>query len=244
MLVRPFSIDVSQELLDELYVRLARIKWPSEATIAVLADGGTGPPGLPVDWLRRLMERWLGGFDWPTQQARLNRLPLVQVQFGGQFVHAVHLRGRRPSPMPLLLCHGWPSSFAEFTEMVPRLTDPVAFGGDPDDALSVVAPSLPGFIFSTPLPAGHSTDVVDLFADLMRQLGYETFGVHSVDLGSFVAHRLALDHPNRIRGLHTTYPAESPGVDNQRWQWRNSCPSGLSGWRPAADTRTCSGPGL
>jgi epoxide hydrolase len=244
MLVRPFSIDVSQELLDELYVRLARIKWPSEATIAVLADGGTGPPGLPVDWLRRLMERWLGGFDWPTQQARLNRLPQVQVQFGGQFVHAVHLRGRRPSPMPLLLCHGWPSSFAEFTEMVPRLTDPVAFGGDPDDALSVVAPSLPGFIFSTPLPAGHSTDVVDLFADLMRQLGYETFGVHSVDLGSFVAHRLALDHPNRIRGLHTTYPAEPPGVDNQRWQWRNSCPSGLSGWRPAADTRTCSGPGL
>ena len=60
MLVRPFSIDVSQELLDELYVRLARIKWPSEATIAVLADVGTGPPGLPVDWLRRLMGRWLG----------------------------------------------------------------------------------------------------------------------------------------------------------------------------------------
>jgi hypothetical protein len=127
MLVRPFSIAVSPVLLEDLRGRLARLRWPSEATLAVLADVSAGPPGLPVDWLRRLMERWRDGFDWSTQQAKLNRLPQVQVELGGQLVHAIHLHGRGPSPVALL-CHGWPSSFAEFTEVVPHLTDSLAFG--------------------------------------------------------------------------------------------------------------------
>ena len=33
----------------------------------------------------------------------------------------------------------------EFLELIPRLTDPAHFGGDPADAFTIVAPSLPGY---------------------------------------------------------------------------------------------------
>jgi hypothetical protein len=36
----------------------------------------------------------------------------------------------------------------EFHELIPRLTDPGRFGGDPADAFTIVAPSLPGFTLS------------------------------------------------------------------------------------------------
>ena len=51
----------------------------------------------------------------------------------------------RPEPLPLLLSHGWPGSVFEFLEILPRLTDPARFGGDPADSFTVVAPSLPGY---------------------------------------------------------------------------------------------------
>ena len=42
----------------------------------------------------------------------------------------------------------------EFLELIPRLTDPARFGGDPADAFTVVAPSLPGYGLSfAPGPA-------------------------------------------------------------------------------------------
>ena len=61
----------------------------------------------------------------------------------GVRLHFVHVRGKGPAPLPLVLSHGWPSTFHELP-LVPLLTDPVAHGGDPADAFDVVIPSLPG----------------------------------------------------------------------------------------------------
>jgi pimeloyl-ACP methyl ester carboxylesterase len=206
--VRRFEIDVAAPILDDLHRRLTELRWPTDATVDALSDVGSGPTGLSRDWLQALTTYWRSGFDWRAQQATLNSFTQVQVDLGDQIVHAVHVPGRGPHPLPLLLCHGWPSSFVEFTKVIPRLTDPAAFGEDPRDAFTVVVPSLPGYLFSTPLPAGHSGGVVALYADLMTQLGYDRFGVHGGDIGSYVCHRLALDHRDRVMGLHTTYPAE------------------------------------
>jgi len=41
----------------------------------------------------------------------------------------------------LLLTHGWPGSVFEFVHLIEPLTDPAKFGGDPDDAFTVVIPS-------------------------------------------------------------------------------------------------------
>jgi hypothetical protein len=37
------------------------------------------------------------------------------------------------------LSHGWPGSVFEFLELIPMLTDPGRFGGDPADSFTVVA---------------------------------------------------------------------------------------------------------
>src|SRR6266478_5598860 len=88
---------------------------------------------------------WRDGFDWRAQEARLNRFPQVMVEIAGIDMHALHVPGNGPNPLPLLLLHGWPGSVFEFLDIIPRLTDPALFGGDPADAFTVVAPSLPGY---------------------------------------------------------------------------------------------------
>ena len=59
--------------------------------------------------------------------------------------------------------------------MIPMLTDPAAHGGDARDALTVIAPSLPGYGFSAP-PAHardeHQGDGRDLFKLMTEVLGY------------------------------------------------------------------------
>jgi pimeloyl-ACP methyl ester carboxylesterase len=216
MVVRPFSVEVPSQELEDLQRRLALVRWPPWQVVSVLTEGVEIQPGLQPVWLRGLVGYWRDGFDWWLQEATLNEFKQVKVDVSGRRLHAVWVNGTGPAPLPLLLCHGWPSSFVEFTKIIPLLTDPASFGGDELDSFTVVAPSLPGYLFSEPLPAGRSGDTVSLFAGLMRELGYETFGAHGGDIGSYIVHRLALDYPERLVGVHVTYPAEPPSTDVNR----------------------------
>jgi pimeloyl-ACP methyl ester carboxylesterase len=80
-----------------------------------------------------------------AQEAALNEFSQFKVSLHDIDVHYLDVRGAGPNPYPLLLLHGWPGSVYEFLDMIPRLTDPARFGGDPKDAFSVIAPSLPGY---------------------------------------------------------------------------------------------------
>ena len=88
---------------------------------------------------------WRGPFDWRAQEARLNAFPQFKITRPDYDLHFLHVPGKGPNPTPLLLMHGWPGSVFEFLDFIPRLTDPASFGGDPADAFTVVAPSLPGY---------------------------------------------------------------------------------------------------
>jgi pimeloyl-ACP methyl ester carboxylesterase len=79
-------------------------------------------------------------------------LPALPRNVDGVGLHFLHLRGRGPAPLPLLLTHGWPSSFLELLPLVPLLTDPSTYGGDAGDAFDLMIPSLPGYGLSDPLP--------------------------------------------------------------------------------------------
>lgn len=197
----PFTIEVPQRALDDLHERLARVRWPSDE------EGG-----IDQRFVRELVARWRNGYDWRAAEAALNRLPQIRVAVGGVRIHAVHVRGRGPTPLPLVLTHGWPSTFAEFTEVVGPLADPAAHGADPRDAFDVVVPSLPGYGFSDPLPAGEARRVTDVWCELMSALGYARFAAHGGDIGAFVTTRLAIEHPERLVGVHTGFPAE-PAAD-------------------------------
>jgi microsomal epoxide hydrolase len=107
--------------------------------------------------------------------------------------------------MPLLLSHGWPGSTVEFQRLIPMLTDPARFGGDPLDAFTVVAPSLPGYTFSfrPNQPRFGIVQIADLFAELMTGvLGYRRFAAQGGDWGAFITSRLGYAYPDRLAGIH------------------------------------------
>ena len=148
---------------------------------------------------------WRDGFDWRAQEARLNAFPQHKVPLHGIDLHFLHVPGKGPAPMPLLLLHGWPGSVFEFLEIIPRLTDPARFGGDPADAFTVVAPSLPGFglSFAPGQQRFSAEQMADCVAELMTGvLGYRRFAVQGGDWGSFVGARLGYAHAASVLGVH------------------------------------------
>jgi microsomal epoxide hydrolase len=197
--VRPFSVHVSDAVLADLRERLARTRWPDEA------PGSGWRHGTDLTYLRGLCEYWRDRYDWRAHEARLNAFPQFTVPLAGIDLHFIHARGTGPDPLPLLVSHGWPGSVWEFHQLIPRLTDPARFGADPRDAFTVVAPSLPGYGFSSrPGQARFGVpEIAEALAALMTDvLGYRRFGAQGGDWGSFVSARLAADHPDRLAGIH------------------------------------------
>ena len=139
---RAFGIKVEDDVLVDLRARLARARWPDEV------PGGGWGHGTDLGYMKALVQHWRERYDWRAHEARLNRFRHFTVALDGVDLHFIHEPGRGPAPMPLLLSHGWPGSIAEFETIIPMLTDPAAFGGDPADAFTVVVPSLPGYGFS------------------------------------------------------------------------------------------------
>jgi len=181
--LRPFRIDIPDEALDDLYNRLARTRWPDEL------PGVGWSRGVPLDYLKELAQHWGTSYDWRTHEAQLNEFPQFTTTIDGQNIHFLHVRSREPDALPLVITHGYPSSFAEFANIIGPLSDPRAHGGDPGDAFHVVVPSLPGFGFSTPVrDTGWALSrTAGAWAQLMRRLGYDRYGAHGSDIGAGVS---------------------------------------------------------
>jgi pimeloyl-ACP methyl ester carboxylesterase len=115
----------------------------------------------------------------------------------------VHERARGGRGIPLILTSGWPSCFAEFLPLVPRLTDPAAHGIE-GPGFDVVIPSLPGYGFSDrPARTGVTCRyTAGLWHRLMRGLGYQHYGAHGSDFGAAVTTFMALDDPAPMLGIH------------------------------------------
>ncbi|GAB3981283.1 epoxide hydrolase [Actinoallomurus acanthiterrae] len=204
MTVTPFQIAVSDDVLDDLRTRLARTRFTT-ASDSTFWAAGTDP-----GYLRELVAYWADEFDWRAAEAALNAYPHFVADVAGRRVHYVHIRGVRaegaPAPLPLILTHGWPSSFVEMLRVARRLADPASHGGDPADAFDVVIPSLPGFLFSE-LPAGTWTrrGVAEIWHTLMTEtLGYERFGAFGGDIGGGVTQWLGALYPGEVAGVHVT----------------------------------------
>ncbi|MFD0817829.1 epoxide hydrolase family protein, partial [Micromonospora zhanjiangensis] len=207
----PFRIDISQDRLDDLRERLARTRWPSH----VPTNGWAA--GVPLDYLKDLVEYWRTSYDWRSHEARLNEFPQFTTEIHGQNVHFLHVRSPEPHALPLILTHGWPGSVVEFMNIIGPLTDPASYGGDRADAFHIVAPSLPGFGFSSPLTtSGWTTDrVADAWAKLMSRLGYHRYGAQGGDTGAIVSPQLGRIDPEHVVGVHVnnlgTFPSGDPG---------------------------------
>jgi pimeloyl-ACP methyl ester carboxylesterase len=198
MTVSAFTPAVDTYVLDDLRDRLRGTRWPDQVT-------GTGwEQGTDTEVLRSFVDTWLHDFDWPAQQARLAAFDHVRVELeaGGERlgVHAVHARSGVDGALPVVLLHGWPSSFVQMLPIIPLLTGP----DDPADAFDVVALSLPGYGFSDrpTRPGMDVARIAGIVVDVMEQLGHPRFAGRGSDLGAGVLQQLALAHPDRLVALH------------------------------------------
>ena len=209
MEIQPFRIDVPQIEVDALRSRLAGARWAPEL------DNEDWSYGVNGAYLRGLMTYWRDDFDWRAQEARINAFPQFRTDIDGVPIHFIHVRGRGPNPVPIILNHGWPWTFWDMKDVIGPLADPGSHGGDPADAFDVVVPSLPGFCFSGPLPRtgiGY-VETADMWVKLMRALGYDRFVTQGGDAGAFISAQLGHVHPDSIIGVHLTFPV-LPGVPN------------------------------
>ncbi len=216
--VRPFKVEVSEETLEDLQLRLSL-----ERGIAFpLADPRLG---LEPSILRRIVEHWRERFDWRRVERELNGFEHVLVEVDGMDVHAVRVRGEGSSPLPLIISHGWPSSFAEILPAVNLLTRPGDFGGDPADAFDVVVASLPGYPFSGPplqLSDAGAAAIARRFHGLMLALGYRRYGASGGDIAARVVAWMGANEPQALAGLHMSCNAivpPDPAVDIEEREW-------------------------
>jgi pimeloyl-ACP methyl ester carboxylesterase len=215
----PFEIAVADDALDDLRERIRRARW----TDAI--DGAGWDHGADVDAVRRLAAAWADTFDWRAQERVLNAtLPGWVTTIAGRRVHFARLPGVGPDPVPLVLLHGWPGSFAEMIKVAPMLADPAAHGGDPADAFDVVVPSLPGHGFSdAPRREGFGADeCADVVRTLMTELfGDRRFGAQGGDRGAFVATSLGQRHADSVVGIHLNLAggivADPPTDEERAW---------------------------
>jgi len=194
-----FTLVVPAQAIADLRDRLARTRYPDQA------PGAPWAYGTDVAYMQQLVEYWRTTFDWRAEEARLNAFPQYKVPLCGIDLHFLHVPGKGPAPCPLLLLHGWPGSVFEFLELIPRLTDPARFGGDPADSFTVVAPSLPGYglSFTPGQPRFGIEEIADCVAELMRDaLGYARFAVQGGDWGAITASRLGYAHREKLVGIH------------------------------------------
>jgi epoxide hydrolase len=196
--VRAFRIEVPQADVDDLRDRLARTRWPAGSL------GAGWSRGVPLGYLKDLAEYWRSEYDWRAHEATLNGFPQYTTTIDGQRIHFLHVRSPEPDALPLVITHGYPSSIAEFADVLGPLTDPRAHSGDPADAFHIVAPSLPGFGFSSPLEGSgwESTRTAKAWVELMRRLGYERYGAHGGDIGAGISGDLGIHDPDRVVGAH------------------------------------------
>ena len=204
--IRPFTIAVPDEALKDLKKRLARTRYPDELV------GSGWKYGMNLQYLQDLVAYWQTKYDWREQERRLNRFPHFKTNIDGLDVHFIHKKSVESNAFPIVMLHGWPGVFYEFSKVIEPLTDPRRFGGDPKDAFDVVVVSLPGFGFSdhTSEMGFSRVRIAKMFIELMRRLGYSRYGVQAGDVGYAIASYMGLNDSQHIAGMQLNRCSGTP----------------------------------
>ncbi len=196
MSLRPMRIQIPENEVENLRLRLKQTRWPPPV------ESSGWEAGTDADYLRALADYWATDYSWREREARLNRFNHFIGEVSGTNIHFIKADGQGPNPVPLLLMQGWPSSFVQMLDIIPLLTEA---RDDGTPCFDVVAASLPGYPFcDLPTQPGMSfSRIADLITELMvEQLGYTRFAARGSDQGGLVQQQIGLKYPQRLIGLH------------------------------------------
>jgi pimeloyl-ACP methyl ester carboxylesterase len=209
--IRPFTVDVQQEDLDELRRRILATRWPSKELVDDRSQG------IQLATIQALARYWSSEYDWRTCEGKLNALPQFTTEIDGVGMHFIHVRSPHDDALPLVMTHGWPGSIIELLESIGPLTDPIEHGGAAEDAFHLVVPSLPGYGFSAePTELGWNVGrIASAWAELMRRLGYDRYVAQGGDVGAAVTDAMGRQAPEGLLGIHVNLLAPALGIFDQ-----------------------------
>jgi pimeloyl-ACP methyl ester carboxylesterase len=192
---RPFKVNISEYILDDLKNRIAATRWTDEIS------GSTWQYGINLSYMKELSRYWLNDFDWRKTENIINSYPGFIAEINGYKIHYLYIKSNDNNAIPLIISHGWPGSFLEMLKIIPLLTQTGTV------SFNLVIPSLLGFGFSDkPNKPGINTSLTaELWVKLMNQLGYKRFIAQGGDFGAMISTHIALKHPGSLIGLHLNY---------------------------------------
>ena len=207
--IRPFKVNFSKKQLVDLRQRISESRFPEKEPVADQSQG------VQLETMQKLAGYWAKDYDWRRAEAKLNALPQFMTTIDGIDIHFIHVKSKEPNALPIIITHGWPGSIFEELKLIGPLTNPVAYGGKPEDAFDVVIPSMPGYGFSgKPKATGWNTDrIAKAWDTLMHRLGYAQYASQGGDWGARVSEALAHLAPKGLLGVHMnlllTFPPEA-----------------------------------
>src|SRR5580693_1198815 len=218
--IRPFQVDMPDEVIADLRRRVAATCWPSKELVT------DGSQGVQLATMQELARYWATDYDWRACETGLNALPQFQTEVDGVGIHFIHVKSRHENALPLIITHGWPGSVIELLGVVGPLTDPTAHGGSGADAFDLVLPSVPGYGFSAqPAELGWNVGrVAGAWAKLMRSLGYTRYVAQGGDVGAAVTDAMGRQAPDGLLGIHMNlllaglgggYPSPDPSPEER-----------------------------
>ena len=217
-MIHPFRIDVPDTTLEQIRTQVANYPWHE------MPDDGGWAYGTHLGYMKELCAYWLNEFDWRKQEAAINRFSHFIAPVQGIDLHFIQEKGDGPSPLPLIISHGWPGSIVEFLDIIQPLAHPQRFGGSTDDAFDVIVPSLPGFGFSgrPGRPIGPRK-MAELFNRLMIDvLGYSNYLAQGGDWGGAISSWLGFEHAPACQAIHINiltmrHPDGPHGPEEEAW---------------------------
>ncbi|KAK4139460.1 putative epoxide hydrolase [Dichotomopilus funicola] len=193
--------------------------------------------GATREWLANAAHVWTHDFDWRAHERRWNAIPQFMVdvtttsntspdseqqeqqQKQNFRLHFAALFSRNPAAVPVLFCHGWPSSWLDFVPLLELLAAKYTPETLP---YHIVAPSIPDFGLSTrpvsSAAAGSELDVYGAAAalnELMKTLGFDAYVAQGGDVGSGLVAALGGVHDECKAVLFNNFlltPSEKAGV--------------------------------
>lgn len=200
--VKRFRIEWGKREIEDVKSRVKNVRWPHEI------PGQGWDYGTSVDYMKELADYWLAKYNWEEQLDYLNQFPHYRTEIDGLGMHFIKVDGKGPDPIPLIILHGYPWSVLTLYRIIPMLTDPAKFGGDPRKSFTVIAPSLCGFCLSDPIKqrAFNVPKHAEYYHRLMTEvLGIKKYAFQGGDWGGIIGWAYGKNYPDDFIGMHFHY---------------------------------------
>ncbi len=218
-MIRDFNINFSDVEISNIYKRIKDYPWQS------MPDIDNWRYGTNFSYIKELCDYWIKEFKWRNFEKKINSFSNYKTNVDGIDIHFIKEKGSSENPETLLLLHGWPGSVVEFLDIIKKLAHPEKYGGNKEDAFTVIAPSLPGFGFSdAPNKPIGPRRMAELLNKMMSEnLNYKKYVSQGGDWGATISNWLGYDHSKYCKAIHINclvmrHPDGPKTDEEKKWQ--------------------------